>query len=71
MLKVGWSRVRDPMRSLNLITLLNLSGLTKTKGFTRPLTEMSTRSRQIMFLASKERPVLRVDKVTSICGPTV
>jgi hypothetical protein len=42
-------------------------------GFTQPLTEMSTRSRKILFLRSKPRPVRRannhadcVDKVRSL-----
>jgi hypothetical protein len=38
---------------------------------TQPLTEMSTRSRKIMFLGSKARPVRRADNLTAICEPTV
>jgi hypothetical protein len=37
--------------------------------FTQPLTEMSTRSRNIMFLGSKARPVRRADNLTAICEP--
>jgi hypothetical protein len=37
-------------------------------GFTQPLTEMSTGSRQIMFLGSKVRPVREADY---LCEPTV
>jgi hypothetical protein len=40
-------------------------------GFTRPLTEMSSRSRKIMFLESKVRPVRMADKLTAICEPIV
>jgi hypothetical protein len=39
--------------------------------FTQPLTEMSTKSRKIMFLGSRARPVLRADNLTAICGPIV
>jgi hypothetical protein len=35
-------------------------------GFTQPLTEMSTRSRKIMFLGSRERPVHRADDPSAI-----
>jgi hypothetical protein len=35
------------------------------------LTEKSTRSREIMFLGSKVRPVRMVDNLTAICEPTV
>jgi hypothetical protein len=35
------------------------------------LTEMRTRSSEIMFLGSKERPVLRADNLVSICEPIV
>jgi hypothetical protein len=34
-------------------------------------TEMSTRSRKIMFLGSKGRPVSRADNITAICEPIV
>jgi hypothetical protein len=40
-------------------------------GFTQPLTEMSTISRKIIFLASRARPVRRDDNLTAICEPTV
>jgi hypothetical protein len=40
-------------------------------GFTQPLTEISMRSRKIMFLRIRERPVRRVDNLTTICEPTV
>jgi hypothetical protein len=38
-------------------------------GFTRPLTEMSTRSRIIMFLGSKAQQVRKADNLTAICKP--
>jgi hypothetical protein len=38
-------------------------------GFTQPLTEMSTRN--IIFLGSKVRRVLRADNLTAICEPIV
>jgi hypothetical protein len=44
---------------------------TRPWGFTQPQTEMSTRSRKIMFLGSRERPMNRADKITVICEPIV
>jgi hypothetical protein len=38
-------------------------------GFTQPLTEMSTRSRKIMFLASEVLLVCRADNLAAICEP--
>jgi hypothetical protein len=40
-------------------------------GFTQPLTEMSTRSRKIIFLGSKVQLVHRADNLTNISEPTV
>jgi hypothetical protein len=40
-------------------------------GFNQPLTETSTRSRIIMLLGSRVRPVLRADNLTAICEPIV
>jgi hypothetical protein len=40
-------------------------------GFTQLLTEMSIRSRKIMFLGRRARPVLRADNLTAICEPIV
>jgi hypothetical protein len=40
-------------------------------GFTKPLTEMSTRCRKIMFLGSRARPVRRADNLAAICEPIV
>jgi hypothetical protein len=36
-----------------------------------PLTEMSNRSRNIMFLGNRSRPVCRADNLNSICEPIV
>jgi hypothetical protein len=36
-----------------------------------PLTEMSIRSREIMFLGSRERPVCKAEKLKAICKPIV
>jgi hypothetical protein len=38
-------------------------------GFTQSLTEMSTRSRNIMFLGIRALPVRRADNLTAICEP--
>jgi hypothetical protein len=38
---------------------------------TQPLTGMSTRSRKIMFLRSRERPMCRANNLAAICEPTV
>jgi hypothetical protein len=39
--------------------------------FIHPLTEMSTRSRQVMFMGSRARPVNRADDLTAICETIV
>jgi hypothetical protein len=57
------------MRWMIFFNLLNPSGRTMALGFTQSLTEMSTRSRNIMFLGSKVRLVRRADKFTAICEP--
>jgi hypothetical protein len=36
-------------------------------GFTQPLREMSTRSRKMMFLRSRARPVRRADNLAAFC----
>jgi hypothetical protein len=60
-------------KQCNLISLINLKKLVKqidtdtqtnSKMISQPLTEMSTRSRKIMFLGSRARPMLRVDNLT-------
>jgi hypothetical protein len=40
-------------------------------GFTQPLTELSTRSRKLMFLGSKARPERKADNLTAIYEPIV
>jgi hypothetical protein len=40
-------------------------------GVTQPLSEMSTRSRKIMLLGSKVRPVRRADNLAATCKPIV
>jgi hypothetical protein len=40
-------------------------------GFTQPLTEMSIRSREIMFLRNRVRQARRADYLTAICEPIV
>jgi hypothetical protein len=44
MLQAGRSRVRFPMRSLDVFNLANFSSLTLALGSTQPLTELSTRN---------------------------
>jgi hypothetical protein len=36
---------------------------------TEYLTEMSIRSREIIFLGSRARPVRKADNLTAVCGP--
>jgi hypothetical protein len=40
-------------------------------GFNQAVTEMNTRSIQIMFLGSKVRPVRRANNLIAICEPIV
>jgi hypothetical protein len=40
-------------------------------GFTQPLTEMSIRSRKILFLGSRARAVRKANNLTAICEPIV
>jgi hypothetical protein len=65
--KVAGSRA-DEVNSFNL---RNPSSRTMALGFTQPLTEMSARSRKIMFLGSKVRPVRKADNLATICEPIV
>jgi hypothetical protein len=39
--------------------------------FAEPLTQMSSKSRKIMFLGSRARPVRRADNLTAICEANV
>jgi hypothetical protein len=57
---------------LIFFNLPNPSGRTRPWGwFTQPLAEMSTRSRKIMFLGSRARPVRRTDNLSTTCEPIV
>jgi hypothetical protein len=67
MLQAGRSRVRDPIRRMIFfLNLPNPSSRNRPWGFTQPLTEMSTRSREIMFLGSRARPVRKADNLTTM-----
>jgi hypothetical protein len=53
-------------------TILTLSDTaTAALGFNHPLTEMNTRSINIMFLRSRVRQVRKADNFTAICEPIV
>jgi hypothetical protein len=54
----------DTIFFLNLPTPFSRS---RPWDFTQPLTEMTTRSRELMFLGSKARLVRKVSKLTAIC----
>jgi hypothetical protein len=51
--------------------LTNPSSLTRQLDFTQPLAEMSIRSKKVMFLGSKVRPVRRADNLAAVCEPIV
>jgi hypothetical protein len=53
-------------RSLNFLNLPNPSSRTMALGFIQPVTEMSTRSRKIMFLGSRKRLVHCAANLTTI-----
>jgi hypothetical protein len=59
MLQVGRLHVQDPSKQKNFVNLPNPSSSTMALGFTQPLTEMSTRSRKIMFLSKAVRSISR------------
>jgi hypothetical protein len=63
MLQSGRSRVRVPMRSMDIFNLPNPSSRTMALGSTQPLTEMSTRN----ISAGKGRPARKADNLTAIC----
>jgi hypothetical protein len=72
MLQVGKSWVRLTMRSLILFfSAPNPSNLTMVPEFTQLLTEMSTRSRKVMFWGSRARPVHKADNLNTIYEPIV
>jgi hypothetical protein len=67
MLQTGRSRVRFPLRSLDISIEPNPSSRTMSLESTQPLTEMSTRN----LPGGKERPAGKVDNLTAICEPIV
>jgi hypothetical protein len=71
MLQAERSRARDPLRLNEFSQFTSSFRPLSTLGFTQPLTEMSTRSREIMFVGSRARPVLRADNLAVICEPTL
>jgi hypothetical protein len=55
-----------------IIMLMMITGPPgRAQGFSQPLTEMSTRSRKIMFLWSRAQPVCRAENLTAFCEPIV
>jgi hypothetical protein len=70
MLQVGRSRVRYQVKRMNFLQFAQSSYRSTALGFTQPLTEMSTRSRNI-FLGNEVLPVRRADNLTAICEPTL
>jgi hypothetical protein len=67
MLQAGRSRVRFPLRSLDIFNLPNPSSRTMALVSTQSLTEMSTRN----LPEGKGRPALKADNLTAICEPIV
>jgi hypothetical protein len=59
------------MRWMHIFNVPNLSSRTRPRSSLRLLTEMSARSRNIMFLGSRAHPVRRADNLTAICEPNV
>jgi hypothetical protein len=71
MLQAERSRVRVPMRSLDFFQLPNRFSHARPWGFTQPLIEMSTRSRNITFLGSRARSARKAGNLTAVCEPIV
>jgi hypothetical protein len=67
MLQAGRSRVRFPVRSLDVFNSPNPSSHTMALGSTQPLREISTRN----LPGGKERPQSKADKLTAICESIV
>jgi hypothetical protein len=67
MLQAERSRVRFPIRLLDIFNLPNPSSRIRALGSTQPLTEMSSR----IVPGGKERPARKADKLTAICEPIV
>jgi hypothetical protein len=61
-LQAGRSRVRFPMRSLDVFNWLNLSRRTVSLGSTQPLTEMSTRNLPGAYRAAGRRVMLTISQ---------
>jgi hypothetical protein len=59
------------MKELNFVFQFTSFQPTTAQGCTQLLTEIITRSRKVMFLGSKARPVLSADNLTAICDPIV
>jgi hypothetical protein len=66
MLQAGRSRVRFPMRPLDISIWPNPSSRTMVLGLTQPLTEMSTRN----LPGGKGWGACKADNLTAICEPT-
>jgi hypothetical protein len=58
------STQREIVTAQYIIAFVLLSG--EALGFTQPLTEMSTRSRKVMFLGSRAWPVRRADSEPTV-----
>jgi hypothetical protein len=67
LLWAGRSQVWVRMKSLHFFNLPVPSSHAWGLGFTQPLTDMSTRSRKIMFVGSRVWPVQKADNLTTIC----
>jgi hypothetical protein len=67
--QAGMSRVRDPLRLMNFFSVGVIHPVAVGPGVTYPLTEM--KSRKIMFLGSRARPMRKTHKLSDICEPTV
>jgi hypothetical protein len=57
------------MMRMKLFNLPNPSDSIMALGITQPLTEINPRSRRIMFLGNRERPVRKDNNLTVICEP--
>jgi hypothetical protein len=68
----SWKVVGSRPDEMNkfFFNLPNPSGRNMPWGI-RNFLQMSTGSRKLMFLGSKERPVRKADNLTVICEPTV
>jgi hypothetical protein len=63
---------RRSLLHLQHVPLIFKIPITRPRGFTQPLTEMSTRNiKKKMFLGSNVRRVRKADNLTAIYEPTV